>query len=131
MELVLKGISELGRAEEEGSQEGNSLCKGTGHLTQKCTACSRGICGARLGGELVAPALCNECFVLKGRQGRGPALEGLSTRADMDLRTGRLSSDGKHNDGGGTEALGHETESGAKEGSLKCIWAGMQRKNGN
>lgn len=29
VELVLKGSSELGRAEEERSQEGNSMCKGT------------------------------------------------------------------------------------------------------
>lgn len=29
VEVVLKGSSELGRAEEERSQEGNSMCKGT------------------------------------------------------------------------------------------------------
>lgn len=27
-----------------------------------------------LSGEPMASALCNECFILKGRQGRGPTL---------------------------------------------------------
>lgn len=44
-----------------------------------------------LSGEPVASALCHECFILKGRQGRGPTLESWKTWTDMSLRTGPLS----------------------------------------
>lgn len=76
------------------------------------------------------------CFVLKDRQGTGPALESLSTQTDVHLRTGELSPGGRNPHGGGPEALGQQTEAGAKGGSLKgglgsLRRAKMQRKNGN
>lgn len=40
--------------------------------------------------------------VLTGEQDTGPALGGLSIQADMDLKTGSLSAEGRCSDGGGT-----------------------------
>lgn len=62
-------------------------------LTQLCAVCVWGVGWAAvdLSGEPVASALCHECFILKGRQGRGPSLESWKTWTDMSLRTGPLS----------------------------------------
>lgn len=87
----------------------------------QCVCWGEGGAAVDLSGEPVASGLCNECFILKGRQGRGLTLESLNTWTDMGLRTGPLSTVMEV----AQRLWGHETEPGAKEGSLKCIWTEM------
>ena len=70
-------------------------------------------------------------FYTEGQAGQGsnsgPTLESLNTWTDMGLRTGPLSTVMEV----AQRLWRPETEPGAKEGSLKCIWTEMGRKNGN
>lgn len=92
-------ISESEELKKRATKKKTTCLKAQGHQTR-----SGGLLW-RLGGW--ETGICPvQGPVLKSEQDTDPALGSLSTQADMDLRTGYHSPEGRCNNGGGTETLG-------------------------